>query len=334
MGTVLINKMKFELIGLSKKPKAQIILSLLFLLLNCFSKTGYAADSNAEVLKFKTSDSDKEKILPEIIFKVGETPKKVDTKAQTNTDSARSIEDKLIFQSFIEYPKYSFLFSYDSQIASFKQALASSKFEPNFSSTSYNGYTLGTRVSFSPTFFVEAIFSNYGLKTSSQGSSTLSVESGSVEVESIDFRGVFCRTYGLSFHRFCYGAEIGSESIPTLEFKDSATLRITKIRDYLIGPIVYYEYPPSPFYLIVLKAGYKYGLGIGQNDILGVKSQSRYFFESGFEKELNKNNKIGFHLDYILGTGKVAGLRGTFSEQWNITSSNLGIKIAYEYLFN
>lgn len=313
--------------------------SLLTLSLICCVITNVQAapdDATPAAPTTATAQQDKNAFNFKVIEDKDELPvKEYNFKYGSEDPSAEFVmpTDKSPLKILVGYPRWDISISANPQTVAFRQKLEGTAFEPNFSAASSGAYSVLARVNFNPDFFFEGEHSTYSISSVAQTGGGITVEEATALIDATLLRGFGCSAISSSSHKVCYGLELGSDSTPSLEFSGASNLKMTKIKDFVVGPSLIYSYPPLPYLRVLAKLGYLHGLAIGQNSVLGVKSDGKLHAQFGFEGDVTDRFRIGLLGDYFLRTVKVEGVRGNFKESWNVVSSNFGTKLSFTYSF-
>jgi hypothetical protein len=146
-------------------------------------------------------------------------------------------------------------------------------------------------------------------------------------------RGFYCLIGTSSNRRSCFGGEIGQDANPSLEFVSPTVLQMAKIRNYVVGPSMIFQFPVSTKITFTTKLGYLIGLSAGQNSNLSVKSDAKIIAEAGLGGDLTDRFAMSLMFNYFSRNSKVEGIKGSNTESWTTTSSGLGARLAGTFNF-
>lgn len=294
------------------------------------AKTGTAramavAASGTETLRFKSEVDLEPKSTDQILFKYDD-----DSKAQTSDDV---IADKTSFNAYPGYPKHRVLASYlPTQVRS---TWSYSGQEYNFNNNSSSSFGLGYEYLSNPTTRFGFEYSRYSLAVKAAAVTPYTITASDVTIDQYTFKSQFCQVLQSSFfQQFCYGANIGVESYPLLDFISSSALSLSKVQDMILGLHIAYHHPLYESVLLKSMLGYNYGTGgAGSTGELTSQSNNALYVKVELEKMLNEHNGFLIGLQYNQRHATVKGKRGSNDDEWKSTVTTVAGNATYIYEF-
>lgn len=266
-----------------------------------------------KVFKFKTDDSAKPEFDGGLKFKTDDAP----SSAAAATEST----SQNVFKIPVGYPKKEMLFSYNPGFNGFKNELANTR-TYNYGGGSPVNVSLGFRYSFSAEdfFTISANIQTAKVPHFDDTAAGLSIKDSSVQLWSLQLQGNFyCTFYDSVNHKFCPGYQVTLDNFPSLEIPTNSNfeLELTGVRDMTLGLGALYTKPFIGETVLLSRAFFDYGFGVGQSSNLGTKSNQHLSGQAGLEWPLEGRET---YLSLMGGVDYRRAVMKSIQDEWNITN--------------
>ncbi len=251
--------------------------------------------------------------------------------AEEKTNPVDNIANDTPFVTYIGYPKYFLQLTLTPTPTSFKQEY--NNLPLNYSSSNLTSFDLLSRITITPQVFAELEVANSSVAVKSKNLTLYQINESSVDLSTVNFRMNYCILGKVSFHQFCPGVDLGFDQYPTLDFANSTSIEITKIKDTTAGAYLFYQYPALPNLFWQTRVAYLTGLLVGQDENLKVTMNNRTVFRTGFMWSASENYHIFGLLSYEERNAAVTQVIGSNTDNWKVKSNALGAHVGIQFNF-
>lgn len=240
-------------------------------------------------------------------------------------------KNEAVFKTYLGYPKHFVNLTYAP--VSYGAKYSYSGAEYNFSSTDVQGLEVSYSLQATPSVFFEVEGNTYTAKSKSGSASPYNVSESKATLFSIMFRGNYCWVGSNFYARICPGAELGTDTYPSLGFKAISTLEMQTASEMMYGANVYAQYPLIYSTNISARLGYVMGSGTGQSGSLTSKKNQLTYLDSKLEWPVGgAGHLMNLGVYYGMRSATVEGkVSSTITDKWDTNSGLLIFKVGYSW---
>lgn len=236
------------------------------------------------------------------------------------------------FKAYPGYPKHRVGFDFLPKQVSSKWSYGGQDY--NFKSNSNTAFGVHYKFQMTPMTNFGFEYSRYDVSVQGQDVTPYTIVDSKVAVDNYAVKSEFCSIFQTNFfQQWCFGADLGVESYPLLDFTGSTDLELSKVDDVILGVNVGYNHPLFTGAILRLKLGYNMGTGAGSSGELTSKSNSSLLFRGDVEWMWKEKHGFGIGAEYVSRNAKVEGLRGNNTDEWESAITTMAFRGSYFFEF-